>query len=701
MVDFINKDLFLKDSIHKDIIITWRNGILHNEDIYSESLELVESISTDEEPRLGTCGASLFRITIANVVTSMLKKDISVYIVLNNDDEHPFHLGDYKVYSDELSSDKSKRTLTCYDALYKVLHANVAKWYKNLALPMTLEMFRNSFFAKFGITQANVSLRNDWITVKRTIDPDEELSGADVLEKICEINGCFGRMGRDGKFHYVKLETVSPGLYPSNTLYPKNDLYPQESNIAEEINGNVYTECLFEDYETNPIETLQIIQEEGDIGVVCGFGQNPYTISDNFLIYGLNETELRAIGNNLLDELEGIMWTPAKINCMGNPCVEAGDIVRALTPNGLFTTYVFQRTLKGIQTMTDEIISTGSQDVPEDVNGYGKQITKLKGKSAVLKRTCEELSNTITNVEAGLQSQILQTAKEIKLTVQSTTVVYDESYYMYPAHTGDPNTETKLKNRGNGNPNSILPSGATLKPAGGSGTDATYFYFLDLETGNVWRRKPNESSFTKMSSHSPLPKMNDSASGQFNVQASEISAKVSQTGSNGDNTFSWSLKSTKFSLSANGTEVFKCDKNGIEVKGNAKVTGEITATKLTISAGATISGTLSADHISGGTLTIGGITWSGSFGTGNIPNLNASKITSGVFSDSRISANIMRTSQLTADYISSKFTGSNWLNVDNVKVAQDILFDYESQTKAFTPRRVIIGGVSMIVLASQ
>lgn len=161
------------------------------------------------------------------------------------------------------------------------------------------------------------------------------------------------------------------------------------------------------------------------------------------------------------------------------------------------------------------------------------------------------------------------------------------------------------------------------------------------------------------------------------------------------------MKSTKFSLSANGTEVFKCDKNGIEVKGNAKVTGEITATKLTISAGATISGTLSADHISGGTLTIGGITWSGSFGTGNIPNLNASKITSGVFSDSRISANIMRTSQLTADYISSKFTGSNWLKVDNVKVAQDILFDYESQTKAFTPRRVTIGGVSMIVLASQ
>ena len=72
---------------------------------------------------------------------------------------------------------------------------------------------------------------------------------------------------------------------------------------------------------------------------------------------------------------------------------------------------------------------------------------------------------------------------------------------------------------------------------------------------------------------------------ELQIKANEISAEVSRVESNKlDHThdatsFSWQLTATGFSLKSNGrTEVFKCNKDGIEIKGNATVTGKIQAT---------------------------------------------------------------------------------------------------------------------------
>ena len=64
-------------------------------------------------------------------------------------------------------------------------------------------------------------------------------------------------------------------------------------------------------------------------------------------------------------------------------------------------------------------------------------------------------------------------------------------------------------------------------------------------------------------------------SSQISQQATQIAAKVSQTGGN-NASFGWTLTASGFSLYSGNTEVMKCDKNGLVVKGNiAGSTGTI------------------------------------------------------------------------------------------------------------------------------
>ena len=81
---------------------------------------------------------------------------------------------------------------------------------------------------------------------------------------------------------------------------------------------------------------------------------------------------------------------------------------------------------------------------------------------------------------------------------------------------------------------------------------------------------------------------------EFRIQSNEIAAKVSETGGS-SSSVSWSLTSTAWTVKANGTEVFKVDRNG------ATVTGKITAT----------SGKIGGFDIGSNAISYNGLTWNG------------------------------------------------------------------------------------------
>lgn len=458
MIDYIHKDLYWQDSIDKQLKIELEDGtILDNSMIYSEEFGLEESLCSEDELRFGACEASCVKFRIFSIPNRLVGQKITISEVLGGQTDSPMQIGKYKIASAKPTADRDFIDIVAYDVMYDIIHADVAEWYNNqfkattktetdedgnettvvTYSTTTLKKFRDSFFSHFGIEQVDVTLPNDNMVVSKTIEivPNEDgtigetLSGSTVIEAICELNGCFGHINRDGKFEYVTLQTISKELFPADDLFPKNDLYPASDNTGVVIYNWQYEATEYEDFDVQPITQVQIIQEDNDIGMMVGADGNKYVVNSNFLTYSLSDAELETVGTNLLSVVEKAKYTPIKANVIGNPCVTVGDIIKIVTNSAILYSYVINRTLKGCQSLTDEFESNGEEYRSVDVNSTSGQIKKLQGRSNVLERNIDETRSTITNVEKGLKSEIKQTAESITSIVSSTQIKWDVSKY--------------------------------------------------------------------------------------------------------------------------------------------------------------------------------------------------------------------------------------------------------------------------------
>lgn len=417
MVDYKYSELYKQESVDKQLKITFDSGTITNTEIPSEQFELTESLTSESQLVFGSCEASEINFRIYNVFLPLKDKWLTVTQTLNGDTENPLQIGKYKVYSDKPTADRSYRDVVAYDSMYDIINADVASWYNSLTFPMQLKSFRDSFFDYFGIDQEEVALVNDDMTIEKTVEPSV-LSGKDVIQSICELNGCFGHIGRDGKFQYIHLENSAQGLYPSNDLYPAEDLFPIQS-ASTTVEKSLYISCEYEDFISQSITKLQIREKEGDVGGIAGEGDNSYIIEDNFLLYGKSTDELNSIAAKTLEVIGKASYRPFKAEIVGNPCFEVGDAIRLFTKYEIIETYILNRTLSGIQGLRDDFSADGEEYFTEKVNDIQTSITQLKGKTNTLERTIEETRSTITDVESGLQSQITQTAESITQTVEA------------------------------------------------------------------------------------------------------------------------------------------------------------------------------------------------------------------------------------------------------------------------------------------
>lgn len=428
MVDYTLQDLFYRQNVDKQFIITTDDGsvTITNTELHQESFELTESLCSENELTFGACEAATVKFTISNIFTSLKDKWITVKIILDGNSDNSFILGRYKVVSDKPTADRIKREIEAYDALYDVINTDVVDWYNNI-LPttdtyITFKTFRDSFFAHFGITQKELTLVNDTMTVSRGVYTDE-LSGGQVLNAICEINGCLGHIGRSGQFEFVYLSNTAPIT----------------------INKSYYTSADYQDYIVSQIDKLQIRQDENDIGAIVGTGSNTYVIENNFLVYGKDAATLKAIATNIFNKIKGITYRPAEISSSGNPCIEVGDAIKLSSKYAEINTYVLERTLKGIQALTDSYTAQGEQLRTTQINSSNKSITQLKGRVNRLIRDVDQNKAEISNVEAGLKNEITQTASELDLKIQSLQSQIDgeitvinghgvPTLYNYPAY---------------------------------------------------------------------------------------------------------------------------------------------------------------------------------------------------------------------------------------------------------------------------
>lgn len=417
MIDYEYSDLFTAGSVRKELLVSFDDTTITNNKIYQEGFELTESLCSQNELRFGSCESSVMKLKIRNEFGALKGKWLDVSMVLNGNTDKPFKFGKYKVDTCELSGDKQYVNITAYDSMYDIINTDVVEWYDALEFPLTLKAFRDSFFEYMGIEQEETTLIQDSVTVEKTIDADE-ITGLKVASAICELNGVLGHINRQGVFVYVSLLKGTDYLYPSVELYPGSDVYPM-GKVS--ISANHYQTCEYEEFVTKVISKVQIRQEENDIGGSYGdTTDNVYVVEDNFLVYGKDAEQLNEISERLYSAVRGMYYRPFTAVLQGNPCIEVGDDIVVHTKTMDVQSYVLERTIKGLQSLKDTFDAKGAYEYSSGGNSIQKEIRQLKGKSNVLERNVEETRETISDVESGLQLEIVENANLVSQTISET-----------------------------------------------------------------------------------------------------------------------------------------------------------------------------------------------------------------------------------------------------------------------------------------
>ncbi len=374
MVGYKYRDLFLQTSIDKQLQISVDDGRddITNEELAYENFELTESLCSEENLKFGVCESSQLKFRVLNNTDSLKNRIVTVKEILNGNNDELFCYGSYKIETDTMTSDRKYRDVVAYDALHDVISENYIEWYNKLEFPITVKALRDSFAQEIGIEQEDVSLIFDDMEIPQDTNITSDCSGATILQAIGELNACFAHISRGGKLVWITLLDLDP---------PTADIEKYSANALVQ----------YESYVTAKITKLQIMAGNTDVTFgdkVTASTPNLYVISDNMLLNGMEEKQIREIGDQLLAVYAKYSYRPFSGEFQGNPCYEVGDSIRYYDGDVTIDSYIMQRRLSGIQRLTDSYSATAKETYGNNLNSTRRllqtEINKVLNKAGLV-----------------------------------------------------------------------------------------------------------------------------------------------------------------------------------------------------------------------------------------------------------------------------------------------------------------------------
>jgi hypothetical protein len=438
------KSAYFDESENKHLVVTFPeiNLTLKHSQIKKESMEINEAILDQESIEFVGCIASQFKLQISSIKKKLKGKKIEVSIYSDSTSDKPVKLFSGIVDSDNRTGNKRSKEIIAYDMMYSLTDEDVTSWFRTqvaylkMGKKLTVKKFRNDLFVFLGIAQKKRTLANDSFSIKQLVnmvdnneeDADEEeqekIYALDLIKAICQINGVFGIINRNGEMDYRRLgvEDEDDGAYPGVDPDDKtNGLYlpfVPGIGVTDIITDSTfypsYRSVTYEDYDVHGITKVYVRQSEDTKAGYAGSDKKyKYIVQGNRFTLGTTKEEKREIATAILNKVQGVTYTPFTAECTGLPFLEVGDPVQIYVYDFeqsdkqkkdvfvLKSFYVLSRTLKGIQSLTDTLTAQGEEKQRRFVSDLG---VREDVSTAALKEKTDKQDERIKSLEDAAEN---------------------------------------------------------------------------------------------------------------------------------------------------------------------------------------------------------------------------------------------------------------------------------------------------------
>ena len=365
-----------------------------------QSSSVTECVNSGTELTLGSVCASMLEakiITPGGGLNIAAGTEVTLYKV---DDLHTrTKVGLFTLEKPTRPSPNAYK-ITAYDRI-SWLDKDLTQWLVGLnEWPYTLYDFAVMVCEECGLMLKNESIPNGSYAIRKF--SGSGITGRRLMQWIGEICGRFCRATSEGEIEFAWYTETDTAISPQGEIfYYRNSL-------------------TYEDYQTAPIEKVQLRLTEDDVGAVWPdvVGEvNTYIVTGNYLLTTDSTDALRPLAQALYEQLKDVQFTPCKLSIPVNLKIHAGDIVRITDANGKsITTYVMNRKQTG---QRDTLECTGSPRRDSSTVVNGETIRALSGKMLEIKKNVEGLSIKASDLETQVNENVESTNKQITEVTQT------------------------------------------------------------------------------------------------------------------------------------------------------------------------------------------------------------------------------------------------------------------------------------------
>ena len=309
-------------------------------------------------------------------------------------------------------------TVTAYDRM-TLLDKDLSPWLREQQenFPMSLTAFIQAVCARCGVALADGALDglpNGGYQIAAFYA--DGLTGRQLIQWAAQAACRFARMTPDGKLTFGWYAASDAAIGPGTT-YREGVVVLADGSVLYTANGERYVvrdplpaylqgSLSYEDYETAPIDKVQIRQTDDDVGVIYPpdeTGTNALVLQGNLLLTTATAEALQPVAQAIFETMQGVSYTPLRLSVLvDSHTPPLGGIIQVTDAYGrVMTAYVMTRTISG-QKATLECTGNATRDGVSAVNSQKYQ--NLQGKLLEISASVDGLKITASDLAGGMAS---------------------------------------------------------------------------------------------------------------------------------------------------------------------------------------------------------------------------------------------------------------------------------------------------------